>query len=433
MTFHIVSTTQDQAFLGAQDTLIVTPTGALIGENWFSVVSTQGGPRITVAGMVWSVSYGIFSMIDDWFDEAALIRVAAGGLVFGETVGLFVEGGTILHNYGQIGGGHGVEIVGNLFNDARFEIHNAGRIDGDTAAIAVLQSFGIAYAAEVTNTGLIEGPQAIMDFWDETYWQIVNTGTIRGLITLGGREDLLINRGVIEGDIWMGGGADLIDNQRGTGSYTIFLGGGNDVARLGAAVERVFGESGSDTVTFAESNRRVVVNLANPLANRGDAAGDLYSGIESFEGTEIGGDVLTGDGQDNLFAGLGGADRLSGGAGNDRLVGGTGADTLAGGSGADAFVFFAREDAGDTVSDFSRAQGDKIELSIPAFGIGILNGTNFRQWADNLAQDGDDRLVFDTVTRTLWFDADGNGAEAPLLLLSLGNSANLGVVDFLLV
>ena len=238
MTFHIVSTTQDQAFLGAQDTLIVTPTGALIGENWFSVVSTQGGPRITVAGMVWSVSYGILSMIDDGFDEAALIRVAAGGLVFGETVGLFVEGGTILRNYGQIGGGHGVEIVGNLFNDARFEIHNAGRIDGDTAAIAVLQSFGIAYAAEVTNTGLIEGPNAIMDFWGETYWQIVNSGTIRGSVLLGSQEDLLVNRGTIDGDVNMGNGNDVFDGRAGQLNGVLDGYDGDDLLLAGAGSQQ---------------------------------------------------------------------------------------------------------------------------------------------------------------------------------------------------
>jgi len=59
-------------------------------------------------------------------------------------------------------------------------------------------------------------------------------------------------------------------------------------------------------------------------------------------------------------------DRLDAGAGNDRLDGDLGNDRLTGGSGADVFVFEREGRHGfgsDTVTDFNRAEGDRIDLS----------------------------------------------------------------------
>jgi Ca2+-binding RTX toxin-like protein len=57
-------------------------------------------------------------------------------------------------------------------------------------------------------------------------------------------------------------------------------------------------------------------------------------------------------------------DAMHGGTGNDFLTGRGGSDTLYGDSGADRFVFGHHEDAnGDHIIDFSRAEGDRIDLS----------------------------------------------------------------------
>ncbi len=96
----------------------------------------------------------------------------------------------------------------------------------------------------------------------------------------------------------------------------------------------------------------VVASLSNPASNTGDAAGDTYFSIEGLIGTAFA-DVLTGDGQNNTLQGI---------AGNDRLDGGSGADILIGGSGADTFVY-APGGGADTFTDFSHAEGDKIDLT----------------------------------------------------------------------
>ena len=74
-----------------------------------------------------------------------------------------------------------------------------------------------------------------------------------------------------------------------------------------------------------------------------------------------------GQGWDQLY-GNAGANVLQGWNGNDLLVGRGGKDTLTGGAGADRFQFTAVGDSvvganADRITDFSRAQGDKIDLA----------------------------------------------------------------------
>lgn len=92
--------------------------------------------------------------------------------------------------------------------------------------------------------------------------------------------------------------------------------------------------------------------------------------------TALGGnDTVKGGGKADYITSFGGADKLYGNAGNDTLVGGAGNDTLQGGAGADklyggtgadTFLFKLASESTvkvrDTVFDFNRAQGDKIDL-----------------------------------------------------------------------
>lgn len=77
--------------------------------------------------------------------------------------------------------------------------------------------------------------------------------------------------------------------------------------------------------------------------------------------------IFGGSGNDVLF-GFTGNDIIRGGGGDDVLTGGLGVDRLTGGAGADTFKFLAIEDTGaggarrDVITDFNRAEGDKIDL-----------------------------------------------------------------------
>ena len=74
-----------------------------------------------------------------------------------------------------------------------------------------------------------------------------------------------------------------------------------------------------------------------------------------------------GAGDDWLMGGTG-KDTMQGGAGNDTLQGDSGQDVLTGGRGADLFVFTTIADSSarlaraDMITDYSKAQGDVINL-----------------------------------------------------------------------
>jgi Ca2+-binding RTX toxin-like protein len=83
---------------------------------------------------------------------------------------------------------------------------------------------------------------------------------------------------------------------------------------------------------------------------------------EFLDGTGLQ-DWIYGRGGNDLLVGEGGDDRLFGEAGNDVLRGGLGRDVLYGGAGADVFDYnTAAETRTDVIADFSRAEGDKINL-----------------------------------------------------------------------
>jgi hypothetical protein len=90
---------------------------------------------------------------------------------------------------------------------------------------------------------------------------------------------------------------------------------------------------------------------------------NLFAGTSSddtLNGTAADDTINGAAGNDSLKGGAGN-DTLNAGAGNDVLSGGVGNDALNGGSGSDTFVI-APGGGADTVSDFSRPEGDRIDV-----------------------------------------------------------------------
>ncbi|MBM6583183.1 VCBS domain-containing protein [Microvirga sp. BT689] len=133
------------------------------------------------------------------------------------------------------------------------------------------------------------------------------------------------------------------------------------------------------------------------------------TGNDTVYGTANAETIKAGDGNDWVHGGAGN-DTLLGEVGNDTLIGGAGADTLTGGSGKDTYVFESVSDSVnqvgqyDRISDFSRAQGDRVDLS--ALGLitwngkgGALGGGVASAW---YAPGGGGAILF--------VDRDGNGS-----------------------
>src|SRR6185436_20392972 len=101
------------------------------------------------------------------------------------------------------------------------------------------------------------------------------------------------------------------------------------------------------------------------------------------------------------------------------LEGGLGNDILAGGSGQDTFVFREVGAANaDTLNDFG-TNWDRIELdgsALTALGAeGQFASGDARFYAAAGAtggHDADDRIIFNTSTGQIFYDADGAGAGA---------------------
>ena len=222
-------------------------------------------------------------------------------------------------------------------------------------------------------------------------------------------------------------------NLTGNGLDNSLTGNGtNNILTGGAGNDALVGGAGSDTAAYDLATSAVAVHLATTTAQAtGGAGNDTLSGMENLTGSAFG-DTLTGDSGANILSGLAGNDTLNGGAGSDTLIGGAGNDSLTGGGGADRFVFNFAPNATnnkDTITDFTSGT-DKIQLSkavMTALGstLGTLATGQFWSGAGVVAgHDGDDRIVYNTTTGALYYDADGSGAGAAVQLALLGTSTH---------
>jgi serralysin len=222
--------------------------------------------------------------------------------------------------------------------------------------------------------------------------------------------------------LWAGSGNDTVHGGAGDDEISgdndddrLFGEAGNDTMTGGAGIDTVEGGAGADslsggssigdTLSYAASAAGVRIGLefgATTLGFGGDAAGDQIHGFSNVIGSgngdriedlvkgtvafgqndnaffgSAGGDrLILGGGNDSGFGGAGsdiligelGRDALFGGNGSDTLRGGNGADSLTGGIGADHFIFSTAQDSAvaparrDTITDFSHADGDLIDL-----------------------------------------------------------------------
>lgn len=165
------------------------------------------------------------------------------------------------------------------------------------------------------------------------------------------------------------------------------------------------------------------------------------TGDDQLIGKSINEFIDGGDGNDVLSGG-GGNDYLSGGAGKDTLMGGLGNDVLTGGDDSDVFVFAADTTASvswgnqvDRITDFRAlssvnnddpAPSDTIHLSRGIFkalgALGTLKAEAFYASGDATAgQNADHRVIYNTNTGALYYDADGSGSTAAIQIATLGS------------
>lgn len=129
---------------------------------------------------------------------------------------------------------------------------------------------------------------------------------------------------------------------------------GDDVMTGGDGFDILQGNQGRDTLSGDEGHDWVVGGQNDDMLMGGDGNDIVHGNL----GVDI---VDGGNGNDTLYGGQA-DDSLKGWAGDDWLSGDRGADTLMGGTGADIFYVFA-ESGQETIIDFNRAEGDRIQVA----------------------------------------------------------------------
>ncbi len=212
-----------------------------------------------------------------------------------------------------------------------------------------------------------------------------------------------------------------------TGTASLTGNTGNNVLTAGAGANILDGLGGTDTADYGSAAAAVTVSLASTAAQlTGGSGSDTLRNLENLWGSAFN-DRLTGST---------GANELLGGNGNDTLNGGAGHDTLTGGAGLDSFRLDSPLSAStnvDTITDF-KAVDDTIELENAVFtrltATGALSASFFAANTAGVAVDANDYLVYDSDGGQLYYDFDGNGAGAAVLIARLQPGAALTAADF---
>jgi Ca2+-binding RTX toxin-like protein len=218
-----------------------------------------------------------------------------------------------------------------------------------------------------------------------------------------------------------GGGNDLMKG-----------GGGNDTLIGSSSAATMYGGLGNDTYQVFDGSDAVIENVGEGTDRIAAATSyTLLAGseIEILEALNTSTNTplnFTGNAFAQKIVGTDGANILDGKGGNDVLNGAAGADTLA---------FTTALGAGnvDTIQGFLSGT-DKIALDDAVFTAivpGALAAGAFVTGTS--AQDGDDRIIYDSATGALYYDSDGTGAAAQVQFATLDQHPLLAGSDFMLI
>lgn len=185
-----------------------------------------------------------------------------------------------------------------------------------------------------------------------------------------------------------------------------------------------------------------VADLSNTLGNNG---GTINNVVVDASGLTTNGLRFEGNANQQTFIGTTQADVFVGNGGNDTLTGGGGADTFVFGkvyeqvvtgssTSVQTYTNTAFNLTGvDTITDFTRGT-DKIELHLDQYSqLAGFNSSMLRVNSTGTAQDANDYLVYNTTTKTLSYDADGNGSGAKVDIAILTGVNTLSTSDFVIV
>ena len=147
-----------------------------------------------------------------------------------------------------------------------------------------------------------------------------------------------------------------------------------------------------------------------------------------------------------MLSGLDGADILRGGGARDTLLGGTGADLLDGGAGKDTLTggggrdlfqfrdgdFGASRALADTITDFSRADKEKIQLNLVDASTAAAGDQAFAWIGNGPFTHVAGQLHYAQAGGTTYLEGDTDGDGTADFVIALSGTINLAATDFVL-
>ena len=235
-----------------------------------------------------------------------------------------------------------------------------------------------------------------------------------------------------------GTGNGLNNMIRGNDGHNRLSGGsGHDILNGGRGGDIMDGGQGDDIYHVDDRADRVIeaINSGNDTINSSISYVLVGTHVENLilTGTAI--VHGTGNHLDNRLTGNGRGNVLNAGAGDDLLRGGLGSDRLIGGAGDDVFWFDTAPGALniDRIDDFNVSE-DSIRLSPTIFANVGPNGrlAEAAFAIGSVADQADDRILYDSVSGALFYDADGNGGGVAIQFSSITPGLALSYADFVI-
>ncbi|MFI0848929.1 calcium-binding protein [Mesorhizobium sp. IMUNJ 23232] len=200
------------------------------------------------------------------------------------------------------------------------------------------------------------------------------------------------------------GGADTLRGREGNDFYTVYnssaaiieVKGQGDFDRLAAGVDYVLAQ-GVEIESLRTTSMHAIYSI-------------------DLTGNEFGQQIIGNDG-DNRIDGKGGNDTIQTGLGNDIVV-----------------FSAALDGSTDKITDFI-VTDDQIALDssiFTALSVGALDASAFK---DNILspRDADDKIIYNSNTGSLFYDADGLGGAVAVKFTSLATGLALTSVDFVVI
>ena len=322
-----------------------------------------------------------------------------------------IDNNVITASYGKniIDGGLGADTMAGGADDDAYYVDNAG---------------------DIVIEARFAGDDSVFSSISYKLTDNVETLTLTGSANINGAGNGLFNK------IYGNAGNNVLDG--GAACDTMYGGAGNDTYifdnNCDDAIE--YADQGIDTVMTPESYFWKA-NIEILTLTGSGAAGGFGDGANNVMNGNSGANTLWGYGGNDSLSGGAGADNLAGGDGNDTINGGLDSDILNGNGGADIFIFNSALGPAniDSITGFSVVD-DTIWLDRSIFSA-IANTGALTAGAFNIgaaASEADDRIIFNSATGGLFYDADGNGKGAAIQFATLsGMVGKLSAADFMMV